>query len=248
VHNTRPHEPGSRVEGALLRWCDRSTTLQVRLNEEIPSPLRAPEQVILLAHYGGWYRHRTVPRSVHGRLLYFGLVRPYKGVPQLLDAFEGIDDAGVSLRIVGSCDDADLEARILAGVAGNSRVSAELSYVDDDALAHEIGQAELVVLPYLAMGNSGALLTALCLDRPVLAPATPTSRALATEVGDGWVITYEGSLTPQHLVDGLTAVRAAGRAASPDLSRRDWSVVGPQHLDAYARAVRIARGLERRPR
>jgi beta-1,4-mannosyltransferase len=247
MHNTAPHERGGPLEAALLRLCDRNTTLQIRLNAEVPSPLSAPAEVILLAHYGGWFRGRTVPASIPGRLLYFGLVRPYKGVPELLDAFQGMTDPAVGLRVVGSCDDETLSRRIACGIGHDHRMTADLRYVDDDRLAQEIGEAELVVLPYLAMGNSGALLTSLSLDRPVLVPASPVTRSLAEEVGQGWVITYEGQLATEHLASALERVRSMDRASSPDLHRRDWSVLGPQHLAAYARAVALAKGRTAHP-
>ena len=52
------------------------------------------------------------------------------------------------------------------------------------------------MLPYRHMHNSGAALTALSLDRPVLVPETDVNRDLARETGPGWVVTFAGELRP----------------------------------------------------
>ncbi len=54
-------------------------------------------------------------------------------------------------------------------------------------LAREVFESELVVLPFVEMTNSGSMLLALSLDRPVLVPRLPVTEELADEVGPGWV-------------------------------------------------------------
>ncbi len=72
-----------------------------------------------------------------------------------------------------------------------------------------------MVLPYREMHNSGAALTALSLNRPVLVPDNEVNRELAEEVGPGWVFRYDGELTGRHLLDALAAHRARPPARVP---------------------------------
>ncbi len=145
------------------------------------------------------------------------------------------------MRILGSPNSVELRQSIEAAERADRRISAVLQYVDDEALVRDIGEAELVVLPYTELHNSGAVLLALSLDRPVLVPETATTTALATEVGPGWVLTYRGELDAQTLRDGLERCRSGGRIARPDLSARDWPALGRQHRAAYARALSSGR-------
>lgn len=236
VHNVSPHEHGGRLERLLLRWCDRQTALWIALNSSTELPVGRPSMVIPIGHYRDLYRGISLPRPVPGRLLYFGLVRRYKGVLDLLAAFRGMPEPELTLRILGRPNSEPLRAAIETACSQDPRTSAELRHVEDEFLARDIGEAELVVLPYTRMHNSSAVLLALSLDRPVLAPRTPTTAALADEVGPGWLLTYPGELDAPTLRDGLQRARSDQRPSHPDLTARDWPALGEQHRIAYLAA------------
>ena len=104
----------------------------------------------------------------------------------------------------------------------------------------EVGAAELVVLPYREMHNSGVLLVTLSLDRPVLVPSTPSNLALAEEVGPDWIYLYDGELSSAILQATLERMRAAGPRPRPRLDDRDWQTLGRQSYRTYLRALELA--------
>lgn len=238
LHNVQPHESGGRWESWLLAWAERSTTLFVRLNPTTDSP--GPAVTILHGHYVDRFGSMELPAAVPGRILYFGLIRPYKGVERLLSVFSSVESADVSLRVVGKPSHG-LGALVTAAADADPRVTCRLEFVPDAVLVREIGQSSLVVLPYLEMHNSGALLVALSLGRPVLAPNTPANAAMVEEVGAAWLLLFDGELTADVLLDALASVSGAGLSGVPDLSGRDWALVGEQHLAAYEGALRAVR-------
>lgn len=244
VHNLAPHEAGSTVERALLRRIDDATDLFVRLNPTTEIGRDVPTVTILHGHYRERFASHPRSEPVTGRLLYFGIIRAYKGVDRLLAVFPDLADgpggAGIGLRIVGS-PSADMRTAIEAAAAGDPRISARLAFVPDAELVQEVTAAELVVLPYREMHNSGVLLVALSLDRPVLVPRTPSNSALADEVGQGWVLQYDGELTADAVRAALADVRGGGRTTRPHLDGRDWDSLGRQHSAAY-RGLLSARG------
>lgn len=240
LHNTEPHEQASRVERTLLQWCERRTTLWIRLNPLTTAPTDAPVVTILHGHYRDWYARYPRPAAMPGRILFFGLVRPYKGVERLLEVFQALPDGDLRLRIVGSPTSAALAETIEGAARADSRISARLEYVDDDVLADEVGRAEVVVLPYRELHNSGAALLALSLDRPVLLPAGPAVELLAVEVGPGWVTTFDGDLGSDDLIAALETARSE-RSSKPELGDRGWPQVGAGHAAAYRTAVSRAR-------
>ena len=241
LHNAAPHEAGGRVERFLLRRTDRLTTLFVRLNPATPLPVDAaadvPVVTIAHAHYRDWFARFPRGEVVPGRVLFFGLVRPYKGVEDLLAAFQELPDEHASLRVVGYPEDAALGRSVREQAAADGRIGVRLEYVDDETLAAEISAAQVVVLPYRHLHNSGVALLALSLDRPVLVPAGRTATELAAEVGSAWIPTFDGVVGATDLAAALARTAPADLPDRPDLSARDWSVVAPAHADAFRAAL-----------
>ncbi|TFD69795.1 glycosyltransferase [Cryobacterium ruanii] len=242
VHNVRSHESAPRHDQKLLQSFDRRTTLWIRLNPFTPVPAGALKRTIPHGDYRDWYSNHVPGAPVHGRLLYFGLIRAYKGVDGLVDSFRHLDDGDASsLHIVGAPHSGELAQRLQRAAGGDPRINFVLRHASDAELADAIGAAELVVLPYAEMHNSGAVLLALSLDRPVLVPTSTVTMALAVEVGPDWVITYAGPLSAQVLTDALAHTRRTRSAPAPDLTHRRWAVGAADHVEAYGRAVQAVR-------
>jgi beta-1,4-mannosyltransferase len=245
LHNVAPHEPGTRVEGWLLRLCDRWTTLWIALNQFTVAPTDAPCAVIAHGHYRDWFSNHPIPNTEPGHLVYFGRIRRYKGVEELVAAFRSLDDPALTLRIVGSPDDEQVAAVVEKAVLADDRITADLRHVSDADAASEIGRAALIVLPYRQLHNSGAALLALSFARPVLVPQNEITDALALEVGPQWVLRYGGAIDAAKLGGASVSVRANLPRGAPDLDRRDWAEIGRAHAEAFQRAANLARSTRR---
>jgi glycosyltransferase involved in cell wall biosynthesis len=95
-------------------------------------------------------------------VLCFGLIRPYKGIDVLLEAWNGVADA--ELWIVGRprFDVRPLQAASPTGVRWVTR------FVSDGELAACFRRADIVVLPYRESEQSGVLATALAFGSPLV--------------------------------------------------------------------------------
>ncbi|MCR8670988.1 glycosyltransferase [Agrococcus sp. HG114] len=238
VHNDAPHEARADWERRFLAWLDRRTDHRILLTEHAAGPSSAPATVIRHGHYRDWFADAPAIDAEPGTLAFVGLVRPYKGVEALLDAFASTADArpDLRLRVAGLPADAVIEREVRARAARDARVELDLRHLPDRDFASSVLRSAGVVLPFLAMQNSGSLLAALSLGRPVLVPRTPTTEELAAEVGPGWITAFEPPLTGDDL---RRFAEAAERppAAPPDLSAREWDDVGAAHRTAFLRAV-----------
>ena len=203
VHNTSPHEARYGVERALLRLTDRWTARYITMLPDTPLPSAAPGGLIPQGHYREKYADMAVPDAVEGSMLFFGLLRGYKGIPALLDAFRDTADEQLRLRFVGRALEPGLADEVERACVQDPRISAKLGWVSHEQLVTEIGRAELAVLPYLKMHNSGTVLVALSLDRPVLIPRSARTLAFAEEIGPGWVHTYEPPISADALTSAL---------------------------------------------
>lgn len=238
LHNIEPHTAGGRFESQLLEALNRRNDLVVKLNPDTPSSGPAATTLILHGHYAEVFS--VFPRAPRNprRVVYFGRVEKYKGVDILLEAFRGIQDTSLSLRVVGKA--APSYAKSIEMTAGkDSRVSTDLRFITDAELVTEVTSSELVVLPYRDMHNSGALLVALSLGVPTLAPLTAANALLQNEVGDSWLRLYEGPLTSRELAETLQWSTQAREGRPVFHPQRAWSSVADAYGDAYRRAVTI---------
>lgn len=239
VHNVTPPE-GTRAEVALLTALERRTTLRIRLSPTTPDVAGIPSALILHGHYRDWFAAMPKEDAEPGRLAYVGLIKPYKGVEQLLIAFEEAsrDRGDLRLTVAGRATDPELARDIVEAAERLPALDADLRYLSEEEFVAIVSDASAVVLPYRHMHNSGSALAALSLDRPVLVPENETTRLLAEEVGPGWVHFFDGELSADALrrLADASAQRMEGR---PDLSARNWDSAGAAHAAAYREALAV---------
>lgn len=230
----------------LLRWIERQTDYRIVINTTTPVPDGAPHSLILHGHYRDWYSRYPYAERISGRLGTFGGVRRYKGVNSLVDAYaEAIkQEPFLSLHIGGKPSTRELAVDLRERTATLPGVALQLEFLSDAELVELATSSELVVLAYRFMHNSGSVLAALSLDRPVLVPRNPPNEALAAEVGAQWVVMYDDELDGTSLVDAWRAASAV--VGRPDLSRREWANAGIEHAEAFRAAVAAKRKGRRR--
>lgn len=243
VHNVELPQDISRVEITLLRLIDRRTDFRITLNETTTLPEDQPSILIPHGHYREWFARHPRAAQQDGRFGYFGLIRRYKGVETLIEAFRSAVSTtrGLSLRVGGKPSTAEL-ADTLTSLAGREDdVLLDLHFLGDDELVDIATSSELVVLPYRFMHNSGSTLAALSLDRPVLVPDNAVNRLLEAEVGPGWVHRFSGELDAEALLSAMEHVRATARGPVTFVDR-DWDLGAARHVEAYRRAIAARRG------
>ena len=235
VHNLELPQGITWVDRRLLLATERLTRVRIVLNEFTPVPADCPSVLIEHGHYRSWFAEYPRPDPVAGRVVFFGKIRRYKNVEGLVSAFKGMSEAAPapSLRVVGDPSTQRLVDSLRSIADGDARIEFRLGHVDDPDLVKEVGEASIVVLPYQEMHNSGSVLAALSMSRPVLVPDNKFNRALGDEVGGQWVIRYPGALTSEHLQDALHHTSARMVDGEPDLTRREWDTAGQRHLEAY---------------
>lgn len=137
--------------------------------------------------------------------LFFGRLRPYKGLDLLRDAFAAIRarHPGARLRVVGE-GDAEAAAPGLSALPG---VTVEPRWVPEGQLPALLASARAVVLPYREASQSGVVVQALALGVPVI--ATPVG-GLPEQVRPGRGGLLAEAPTPEAFSAALEAALAPG--------------------------------------
>lgn len=238
AHNVEIPKDATPVERRLLELVERLTDYRILLNPNTKLPWDSEWTVVPHGHYVDWFSEVPREQADPNLLSFVGLVRRYKGVEKLIDAFAGTAEAEphLRLRISGNPTSTELADDIRTLVTADPRVELDLRFLSESEFAAAIMRSGGVILPYRFMHNSGSVLAALSLSRPVLVPRNEVNAELDAEVGSGWIHTFDGELTPQDLIDFSHAI-ASGMSTEPDLSRRDWSRAGADHVSAYRAAI-----------
>jgi glycosyltransferase involved in cell wall biosynthesis len=174
-------ETGTRIARSLERLLAKMDAVVVHSDHGARRLERdfgvAPERVRMIPHGAFDYLNRQdneVPlpadlREVEGPvILAFGLVRPYKGIDVLIEAFRQIE--GAELWIVGMPRMPMRGLRELA-IKAPGTVRFVDRFVTDPEIPAFMRRADLVVLPYRNIEQSGVLYTALAFGRPLVLSA-----------------------------------------------------------------------------
>jgi glycosyltransferase involved in cell wall biosynthesis len=167
-------------------------------------------------------------------ILYFGVVREYKGVDVLLEALPHAPDA--ELWVVGRPLDVSMER--LRRLAPPGRVRFVERYVSDAELPAFFRRADLVALPHRSVDVSGVVFVGLAFGKAMLLSDVGGFRELVQEHGAGRLVPPGD---PEALGAALAELlqnrderraleeRAAAAAAGP----YSWDRIAEQTFDVY---------------
>jgi glycosyltransferase involved in cell wall biosynthesis len=244
AHDVLPREPRPGQLAAQRRLYGRFDAIVVHSahgRERLTGELGVdPDRVHTIPH--GVFTHLAAAppalppyESERPVVLFFGLLRPYKGLDVLLRAWRGIEDAELWIAGMARMDIAALHAGAPANVRWHAR------FVTDGELPAFFRRADLVVLPYLQADQSGVLFTALAFGKPLLLSdvggfpeIAATGAARTVPAGD-----------PAALHDALRALLAdpgaraemAARARDAAAGAYSWERIAQAHLALYGRLL-----------
>jgi glycosyltransferase involved in cell wall biosynthesis len=253
-HDILPREPRPGQLKAQRRAYERFDAIVVhsrRGRERLVAELGVDaERVHVIEHGAFTYLAERAPgvpapvaphRTDKSVVLMFGLLRPYKGVGVLLDAWRGVDGQSViedaELWIAGlpKMDVAPLKRMAPPGVRFDDR------FIDERELPAYFERADLVVLPYLQADQSGVLFTALAFGKPLLLSDVggfpeleQTGAARIVPAGDARAL---GAALRELLGDRATLAKMCVKARAATQGHYSWQAVADKHLRLYERLL-----------
>jgi len=238
-----------RTFGAMDAVVAHSEHSAARLRDEVGL---GQTQVRVIPHGAFDYltklpEEKPLPSELEGAegpvILCFGLLRPYKGIENLIEAYDRVVGQGsgeAELWIVGN-PRMDVEPLRRQAAEAGGRVRFVTRFVDESEIPAIFRRADLVVLPYLDAEHSGVLYTGLAFGKPLVLSAVGGFPEVAE--------TGAARLVPPGDVNALAAgldellrdesaraelAAAATRAAAGPFS---WDESARLHLDLYRELI-----------
>ncbi|RDB03749.1 glycosyltransferase [Runella aurantiaca] len=100
--------------------------------------------------------------------LFFGEIKPYKGLHQLLKAYSALDSSNTCLVIAGKSYDDDYWESLLAESNNQPTIHWHHRFIEDEDVQYFFNAADVVVLPFVRIDHSGTIDLAMSFGKPII--------------------------------------------------------------------------------
>jgi len=264
IHNVVPHKRylgrlDHLLEGSYYRAFDRllvhSQANGRELRARYPSIDEGSVAVVPHGNYCGQFddppgmaearRRYGLPEGVPVAL-FFGVIRPDKGLDLLLDALALPPAANLHLLIAGKPEgegqgfQREYQPRI-DRLGLNARVHSVVRHIADEEVPAIFGACDLVVLPYRQVAMSGVLHLAYTFGKPVVASNVGSMAEVIRSGETGYLV---DSADPSGLAEAMgrvvgsaEACEEMGRAARRMADEFSWESVARRLTEVYDKVL-----------
>jgi len=250
VHNVLPHEPQTDDDRAIMQKLARACSAIIAHSSTVVTSLAAngiPASSTVVIAQGSYIDlYGTPPERAEARrslglpatgriVLFFGQIRPYKGIPELLTAWSN-DGFDGTLLIAGLCSDPELRAEIDTICSGDPSIVLRLGFVPDPAVSTYFAACDCVCLPFRALTTSSSAILALSFAKPIIAPRLGALQDLPNSVGYFYSPDGPGGLDSalaRFFADDNLELENRSDAGLSFAKGCSWQAIADQTLDLY---------------
>ena len=240
VHNMIPHEPNI-LDKLFAPYFVKSQDGFVALSESVVRDIDAishqhtavssPHPIY--DHYGERMTKEAACKALglddkKAYMLFFGLVRAYKGLDLLLDAFAIIKDQLPDLQLIIAGEFYEHEDKYRAQIAANGltdRIILRNEFVPDGDLRKYFGAADLIVQPYKTATQSGVTQVAFHFEKPMLVTNVGGLGEIVHDHQMGYACEPNAQSIAEDILDYFTQHRQAAYTAylQKEKTKYAWS-------------------------
>jgi beta-1,4-mannosyltransferase len=130
--------------------------------------------------YVGYYPNEITQKEAREKLsileservfLFLGLIKPYKGLEELIEAFQYLNPENARLLIAGKPIDQTYFQNI-ANLIHSEKIEIHPKFISNEELQVYFNAADVVVLPFKKIENSGSAILAMGFAKVIIAPNT----------------------------------------------------------------------------
>ncbi|MCG6967115.1 MAG: glycosyltransferase [Chromatiaceae bacterium] len=175
-----------------------------------------------------------LPKRGSLELLFYGFVRPYKGLDVLVEAMARTSE-GTQLTIAGEfwADEERIRSRI-RDLGLSDRIELRSRYQTDQETAELFARSDVVILPYRSATGSGVVPVAYHYDKPVIATRVGGLPEVVDDGKTGILIPADSVDALAEAINGLTRDDAAGMVPAIRAMKHGmtWTSLASTLLDA----------------
>jgi glycosyltransferase involved in cell wall biosynthesis len=244
AHNLLPHERTSLNDRLLMKMLLLLSD-KVIVHSDIQLPTN---KKIIIPHgnYINFYPNVVTKHEARKKLdvqqndfvfLFFGHIKPYKGVELLLNSFQKIQKTNMKLLIVGDCKDPQYLDLLNKKTDKLTNVTIIQSFIASDEVQYYFNAADTVVLPFKEVTTSGSFILASSFKKTVIAPCIGMFATLPQNLGYFYSLSNEDVLSSAMLQSFLQRKRlpAKGKLSYDYVSKFKWSEIASQTIKTYLR-------------
>ncbi len=261
VHDVEAFKPGGKslfMQKMVYGLCSRVVVHNQVSREELITRCGVNDGMVRVVPHGSYLG--LIPPAMQKRIareklglsqdehivLFFGQIKEVKGLDLLIEAFAKARERMGPARLViaGKVwkDDFARYQDLIDRNALADATSLHIRYIPDDEISAFYGAADIVVLPYRKIYQSGVLLMAMSYGIPVLASDLPGMCEVVADGENGYLFRAGD---PVHLAERLITVlkdeqdqaRVVVRAREDMKSRFSWDTIGGQLAGVYREAL-----------
>lgn len=208
------------------------------INNAVPSTALTPEEAKL----------RLGIKDSERTLLFFGNIAPYKGLQYLIAAFEQLVANGGDYRLVvagrakSGCEGyVDGIREMLSREVNRGRTILKIDFIPDDEMELYFKAADVSVLPYTHIFQSGVLFLGYSFGLPVIAADVGCLREDIIEGKTGFVFTPKDSIDLAKKIERYfesdlfkSLTRRRQEIQDYATARHSWDIVGKMTRNVYS--------------
>jgi glycosyltransferase involved in cell wall biosynthesis len=262
AHNVLPHDGDAPAARELFRKVyELADLIIVHAEQNRQELLRlfpvTPRKIAVVPHgsyqffFSGKANNQNSAREELGLplgkkiILFFGLIRKYKGLNRLIEAFDVIRQSvnDTALLIVGKVPDGDLEGRKsyadqMASLGCHGDVICEPTYIPFERIGLYFLAADVVALPYIKTYQSGVLMSAYAAGKPVVVTDTGGMGEVVEDGKSGLVVPPDNA---EALANALLEIlrdprqmwRMGARARELAQTEYSWDRIAGRTVELY---------------
>jgi D-inositol-3-phosphate glycosyltransferase len=220
----------------------RITVIPFGINNAVPNTSLTPAEA----------KKRLGLHESEKAILFFGNITPYKGIEYLVAAFKVLlsREPGYRLIIAGKPDNCEMYWKTIRTetqeCVERGTVLLRADFIPDSETELYFKAADVLVLPYRHVYQSGVLFLGYSFGLPVVAADVGSLKDAIVEGKTGWLVKPEDSVglataIEQYFASELYAGLADHRLEIRDYAaqRHSWDIVGEMTTSVYARLLRM---------
>jgi len=241
-HNVKHHRMERFMRRMICRFCSKLIVASESIKRKVIAEFGVPAKKVFVVkhgHYLGVYKRNGLNirekyniREDADIYLFLGAIQAYKGVEDLIEAFNAVKTKNSYLIIAGKPDQA--MTAYLKQVQDMDHIILDLRFIPNESIADLISAVDVMVMPYKEITTSGSAILGLSFKKLII---MPNNEFIDEYFKEDMVVRYD----PAEDIGLKNAMKVAMNVKNEDkspnydevLKELEWSTIAEQIKNVY---------------